>query len=70
MFEATKWYGAVERRMLPLILSLAAAVHKLQGTTWNGAVVDLGKKVFAKGQVYIALSQKLGWFNFKWFRST
>ncbi|XP_076393046.1 uncharacterized protein LOC143266003 [Megachile rotundata] len=56
-FQATKGYGDVERRMLPLILSWAVTVHKLQGTTLNKAVIDLGKRNFAKGQIYVALSR-------------
>ena len=41
--------------MLPIILCWTVTVHKLQGTTLDKAVIDLGKKVFAKGQG-IALS--------------
>ncbi|CAK1580723.1 unnamed protein product [Parnassius mnemosyne] len=56
-FQAVRGYGDVERRMLPLILSWAVTVHKLQGTTLERAVIDLGKKNFAKGQIYVALSR-------------
>ncbi|KAF6214546.1 hypothetical protein GE061_009289 [Apolygus lucorum] len=56
-FQANKGYGDVERRMIPLILSWAVTVHKLQGTTLERAVIDLGNKLFAKGQAYVALSR-------------
>ncbi|KAL0808544.1 hypothetical protein ABMA28_012989 [Loxostege sticticalis] len=56
-FLYTYRYGDVERRMLPLILSWAVTVHKLQGTTLDRAVIDLGKKNFAKGQIYVVLSR-------------
>ena len=56
-FQARKGYGDVERRMVPIILSWAVTVHKLQGTTLDKAVIDLGRKNFAKGQIYVALSR-------------
>ncbi|KAF6209325.1 hypothetical protein GE061_015072 [Apolygus lucorum] len=56
-FQANKGYGDVERRMIPLILSWAVTVHKLQGTTLERAVIDLGNRLFAKGQAYVALSR-------------
>lgn len=56
-FQALRGYGDVERRMLPLILSWSVTVHKLQGTTLERAVIDLGKKNFPKGQIYVALSR-------------
>ncbi|CAK1579716.1 unnamed protein product [Parnassius mnemosyne] len=43
--------------MLPIILCWAVTVHKLQDTALDKAVIDLGKKVFAKGQAYVVLSR-------------
>jgi ATP-dependent exoDNAse (exonuclease V) alpha subunit len=56
-FPAKFNYGTVERRMLPVILSWASTVHKMQGTTVEQAVIYLGRQLFKEGQAYVALSR-------------
>jgi hypothetical protein len=50
-------FAQAERRMLPLILCWGCTVHKMQGTRVCTAVVNLGSKLFAPGQAYVALSR-------------
>jgi ATP-dependent exoDNAse (exonuclease V) alpha subunit len=42
---------------IPLRLAWAMTIHKSQGLTFPGVVVDLGGGAFAAGQTYVALSR-------------
>lgn len=56
-FPAKFSYGTVERRMLPMVLSWASTVHKMQCSTVDHAVIYLGSKIFAEGRAYVAFSR-------------
>ena len=41
----------------PLRLAWAVTIHKSQGKTFNHIFIDIGKRAFAPGQMYVALSR-------------
>lgn len=41
----------------PLMLAWAVTIHKGQGKTFNRIIIDIGRGIFAHGQMYVALSR-------------
>jgi len=52
--EANKNLGVSQ---IPLIYAWAITIHKAQGVTLDGAIMDIGRNIFEYGQTYVAISR-------------
>ncbi|XP_064619484.1 ATP-dependent DNA helicase PIF1-like [Lineus longissimus] len=52
-----KYNTTINITQFPLKLCCATTIHKMQGTSLDSAVLDLGPKMFTSGMAYVALSR-------------
>jgi ATP-dependent DNA helicase PIF1 len=50
-------YPSIIIGQIPLVLSWAMTIHKIQGATLAMAEMDIGRSIFEYGQIYVALSR-------------
>jgi ATP-dependent DNA helicase PIF1 len=50
-------YPTLSIGQIPLNLAWAMSIHKSQGATLKYAQIDIGNRIFAEGQIYVALSR-------------
>jgi ATP-dependent DNA helicase PIF1 len=46
-----------KRTQFPIVVAYALSIHKLQGSTLDRVVIDIGEDIFEAGQTYVALSR-------------
>ena len=56
-FKYEDKFVKMERLQFPVILAYSLSIHKLQGSTLDKIVIDIGDRVFSDGQSYVALSR-------------
>lgn len=56
-FKYEDKFVKMERLQFPVVLAYSLSIHKLQGSTLDKIVIDIGDRVFSDGQSYVALSR-------------
>jgi hypothetical protein len=50
-------YPTIGFKQYPVVLAWATTIHKMQGSSLDQAIMDLGPNVFEAGQIYVGLSR-------------